>query len=70
MPVVGIIIHYVLINAIEVQFLFGCADDGLRDHLSIAEKGFNVLVLVLAEIQLVLVRQQSAGRSKGGGFEL
>lgn len=59
-PIVRIVVHYIAIDAVQVQLLLLGADDGLRDHLRIAEQRLDVLVLIQTEIHIVWVHQHSA----------
>ena len=62
-PVVCIIVGYILVDGGKVQLVFLSGHDRLRDHLSIAEVRFNVLVLVFAQVHVVLVYDHGTRRA-------
>lgn len=53
MPVVGIVCGYEVVDTVQVQFPFCSVHDGLGDHLSVAELGLDVPVVVDAEVHVV-----------------
>lgn len=48
--IVGIVVHNILVDTIEVQLPIGCLHNGLGDELGIAELGFDMLAIVVAKI--------------------